>query len=133
MQVDPANALETAYLGRRLADYALKQGSDPDQARRARGEADFLTSRAPKLAPNNDEVKKAARRRSEIAGTKDELTPNPNREIITPSVLWTGRLDRSRISVWCDGRAVSGVVTADLVLANTRDLKRIVLTVLFGI
>jgi hypothetical protein len=30
----------------------------PDQARRARGEADFLTSRALKLAPQNDEVKK---------------------------------------------------------------------------
>jgi hypothetical protein len=30
----------------------------PDEARRARGEADFLTSRALKLAPDNDEVKK---------------------------------------------------------------------------
>jgi len=58
MQVDPANARVTADLGRRLADYALKQGSDPNEARRARGEADFLTSRALKLAPGNDEVKK---------------------------------------------------------------------------
>jgi dipeptidyl aminopeptidase/acylaminoacyl peptidase len=58
MQVDPANARVTAHLGRRLADEALKQGSDPDEARRARGEADFLTSRALKLAPDNDEVKK---------------------------------------------------------------------------
>ena len=58
MQVDPANARVTAHLGRRLADQALKQGSDPDEARRARGEADFLTSRAVKLAPDNDEVKK---------------------------------------------------------------------------
>ena len=41
-----------------LADQALKQGGDPDEARRARGEADFLTSRAQKLAPDNDEVKK---------------------------------------------------------------------------
>ena len=57
MQVDPANARVTAYLGRRLADQALKQGSDPDESRRARGEADFLTSRALKLAPHNDEVK----------------------------------------------------------------------------
>jgi hypothetical protein len=32
--------------------------SDPDEARRARGEADFLTSRAVKLAPDNEEVKK---------------------------------------------------------------------------
>jgi dipeptidyl aminopeptidase/acylaminoacyl peptidase len=58
MQVDPANARVTAHLGRRLANQALEQGSDPDEARRARGEADFLTSRALKLAPDNDEVKK---------------------------------------------------------------------------
>lgn len=57
MQVDPANARVTAHLGRRLADHALEQGTDPDEARRARGEADFLTSRAAKLAPGNDEVK----------------------------------------------------------------------------
>jgi hypothetical protein len=57
LQVDPANPRVTAYLGRRLADRALEQGSDPDEARRARGEADFLTSRALKLAPNNEEVK----------------------------------------------------------------------------
>src|SRR5213075_1236055 len=63
LHVDPANARVTAYLGRRLADQALAQGSDPDEARRdeakrAGGEADFLTSRALKLAPDNDEVKK---------------------------------------------------------------------------
>jgi hypothetical protein len=58
MQVDPANARVTAHLGRRLADEALKQGADPDEARRARGEADFLTSSALKLAPDSDEVKK---------------------------------------------------------------------------
>ena len=58
LQVDPANARVTAHLGQRLADQALKQGGDPDEARRARGEADFLTSRALKLAPDNDEVKK---------------------------------------------------------------------------
>ena len=57
IQVDPANARVTAHLGRRLADQALEQGTDPDEARRARGEADFLTSRAVKLAPDNDEVK----------------------------------------------------------------------------
>jgi len=56
MQVDPANARVIAHLGRRLADRAVKQ--DPDEARLARGEADFLTSRAQKLAPDNDEVKK---------------------------------------------------------------------------
>jgi dipeptidyl aminopeptidase/acylaminoacyl peptidase len=57
LQVDPANARVTAYLGRRLADQALEAGTDPDEARRARGEADFLTSRAVKLAPDNNEVK----------------------------------------------------------------------------
>jgi hypothetical protein len=58
LEVDPANARVTAYLGRLLADYALKQDSDPDQARRARGKADFLTSRAQKLAPDSPEVKR---------------------------------------------------------------------------
>ena len=60
MQVDPANARITAYLGRGLVDQALKQGGDPDEARRAQGEADFLTSRALKLAPESEEVKKRA-------------------------------------------------------------------------
>jgi hypothetical protein len=55
IQVDPPNARVTAHLGGRLADYALEQGSDPDEVR---GAADFLTSRAVKLAPNNEEVKK---------------------------------------------------------------------------
>jgi dipeptidyl aminopeptidase/acylaminoacyl peptidase len=57
VQLDPANGRVTAHLGRRLADHALKQGSDPDEARRAQGEADFLTRRAQKLAPESDEVK----------------------------------------------------------------------------
>lgn len=58
LQVDLGNTRVTAHLGRRLADRALKQGADPDEARRARGEADFLTTRALKLAPDNDEIKK---------------------------------------------------------------------------
>ena len=85
LQIDPGNARITAHLGRRLADLAnqppelvlltqmaqtikavaghaagqtLEPGSDPDEIRRARGEADFLTSRAVKLAPDSDEVKK---------------------------------------------------------------------------
>jgi len=58
LQLDPANARVTARLGSRLADQVLNQGSDPDETRRAREEADFLTSRAVKLAPDNDEVKK---------------------------------------------------------------------------
>jgi hypothetical protein len=47
LQVDPANARVTAHVGRRLADQALEQGTDPD----------FLTRRALRLAPENDEVK----------------------------------------------------------------------------
>jgi hypothetical protein len=58
LEVDPAKARVSAHLGRSLADQALEQGTDPDEARRARGEADFLTSRAQKLAPDNDEVRK---------------------------------------------------------------------------
>jgi hypothetical protein len=58
LQVDPANARVTAYLNRRLADQALEQGADSDEAWRAPEEADFLTSRALKLAPDNEEVKK---------------------------------------------------------------------------
>jgi hypothetical protein len=72
LQVDPANARVTAYLGRRLADNALKQDRDPDEARRARGEADFLTSRAQKLAPDSEEVK---RLRDEVVKLL-ELKPN---------------------------------------------------------
>ncbi len=74
IQVDPANARVIAHLGRRLADQALKQGSDLDEVRRARGEAVFLTSRAVKLAPDNDEVKKLRHRSSQNARTEDELT-----------------------------------------------------------
>ena len=62
LEVDPANARITAHLGRRLADFAdwaLKHVSHPgEEGRRARGEADFLTSRALKLAPDDDEVKR---------------------------------------------------------------------------
>ena len=77
LQVDPANARVTAHLGRclaYLAPKAAKKGSleelmqqmtamlqspgDPYAQERLLGEADFLTSRAVKLAPDNDEVKK---------------------------------------------------------------------------
>jgi hypothetical protein len=51
---------------------ALQQGSDPGEARRARGEADFLTRRAQKLAPDNEKVKKL---RDEVA-TLLELKTN---------------------------------------------------------
>jgi dipeptidyl aminopeptidase/acylaminoacyl peptidase len=58
IQVDPANVSLAAHFGWGLADYAVKQGTDPDEARRARAEADFQTHRALKLAPDNDDVKK---------------------------------------------------------------------------
>ena len=58
IQVDPANARLAAHFGRHLADYALEKKTPPDDARRARAEADFQTRRALKLAPENDEVKK---------------------------------------------------------------------------
>jgi hypothetical protein len=48
----------TAHLGLQLANYAVKEGTDPDEARRAKGEADYQTRRAVKLAPGNDEAKK---------------------------------------------------------------------------
>ena len=57
VQADPANARLAAHFGWRLADHALKEGG-PDEARRARAEADYQTYRAVKLAPDNDEVKK---------------------------------------------------------------------------
>ena len=70
MQVDPVSARVTARLGRRLADQALNKESGPDEARRARGEADFLTSRAVKLAPNNDEVKTLRDEVAKLLGLK---------------------------------------------------------------
>jgi WD40 repeat protein len=56
-QVDPENARVAAHFGRCLADYALANATDPELGRRARGEADFQTRRALKLAPYNTEVK----------------------------------------------------------------------------
>jgi WD40 repeat protein len=67
MQVDPVNPRITAHLGWRLA---LQQNSDPDEARRARREADFLTSRALKLAPDNEEVKKLRDEAVKLLGSK---------------------------------------------------------------
>jgi dipeptidyl aminopeptidase/acylaminoacyl peptidase len=70
MLVDPANARVTVHLGRRLVDQALEPESNPDKARLARGEADFLTRRALKLAPGNDEVKKLREQVIELLGPK---------------------------------------------------------------
>jgi dipeptidyl aminopeptidase/acylaminoacyl peptidase len=58
VDVDPANARLAAHLGRALADYALRQDTNPGDAHWARSEADFQTRRALKLAPDNDEVNK---------------------------------------------------------------------------
>jgi hypothetical protein len=66
MQVDPANPRLAAHLGKALAQYALEPGLPPDEARRARAEADFQTRRALTLAPDNDEVKKL---RMEVLGS----------------------------------------------------------------
>ena len=57
MLVDPANARLPAHFGRRLADYVFEKGTDPDEAGRARAEADTQTQRAVKLASDDDEVK----------------------------------------------------------------------------
>jgi hypothetical protein len=70
LNVHRVHARATAHLGRRLAGQALKQGSNPDEARRARGEADFLTSRAVKLAPDNEEVKSCATEVVELLSLK---------------------------------------------------------------
>jgi tetratricopeptide (TPR) repeat protein len=61
---DPGNARLAAHYGRCLADYALAKEIDEDEARRARGEAEFQTRRALKLASDNVEVNKV---RAEVA------------------------------------------------------------------
>ena len=58
VQLDPENARLAAHFGRRLADFALETETNPDEARRAKADADFQTRRALKLASDNDEVKK---------------------------------------------------------------------------
>ena len=55
-----------------------KQGGDPDEARRARGEAEFLTSRALRLAPNNDEVKKLREEVIKLLQVQEECTNGRN-------------------------------------------------------
>jgi hypothetical protein len=57
MLVDPANACLVAHFGMALANLAVAEDADPDDARRARAEADYQTRRAVKLASDNDEVK----------------------------------------------------------------------------
>jgi hypothetical protein len=57
MLVDPANARLAAHFGLALANFAIAEKTDPDDARRARAEADTQTQRAVELAPADDEVK----------------------------------------------------------------------------
>jgi WD40 repeat protein len=57
MQVDPANALLIAHFGLALAKLAVTETTDPNDARRARAEADYQTHRAVKLASDNAEVR----------------------------------------------------------------------------
>jgi hypothetical protein len=54
MQIDPANGRLAAHLGHRLA---LETSTDPDEARRAKAEADYQTQRAVELASDDDEVR----------------------------------------------------------------------------
>jgi hypothetical protein len=58
IQVEPSDPRLAAHFGRALADHALKQETAADDARQSRGDADFQTRRALKLAPDNEEVKK---------------------------------------------------------------------------
>jgi hypothetical protein len=55
---DLANARLVAHFGLALANLAVAEKTDPDDARRARAEADYQTHRAVKLASENDELKK---------------------------------------------------------------------------
>jgi dipeptidyl aminopeptidase/acylaminoacyl peptidase len=90
MQFGPANARVTAYLGRCLATSAVEQVTDPDEARRARGEADFLTSRAEKLAPDSDEIKKL---RDEVVNLIN--LPQPTTKVFAKAL-------RGPFGVWID-------------------------------
>jgi hypothetical protein len=56
--MDSANARSIAHFGLALANLAVAEKTDPDDARRARAEDDYQTHRAIKLASENDEVKK---------------------------------------------------------------------------
>jgi hypothetical protein len=111
LQGDPSNARVTAHLGRRLADYALNKDDDPDEARRARGEADFLTSRALKLAPDNDEVKKLREEVINVLQIQErkhrwkELVRHSNQRAMSYHALlfW-------RHAVWSEAESEKGVV-----------------------
>ena len=50
--------LQLSHFGLALTDLAVAEKADPDDALRARAEADYQTHRALKLAPENGEVKR---------------------------------------------------------------------------
>jgi hypothetical protein len=50
IQMDPANARLVAHSGKALANLAVAEKTDLDDARRARAEADYQTHRAVELA-----------------------------------------------------------------------------------
>lgn len=58
MQVALGNPHLTARLGGCLADLAIDPKTDPDEARLAKGDGDFLTRHALKLDPSNAEIQK---------------------------------------------------------------------------
>ena len=58
IRMDPANVRLIAHFGLALANLAVAERTDPNDAQRARAEADYQTRRAVKLASNNNEVKK---------------------------------------------------------------------------
>ena len=66
MNIEPENPRLMAHLGRRLADYAIDTDTDPDEARRARGEANFLIRRALKFEPDNAEIQKLRAEMEEV-------------------------------------------------------------------
>jgi hypothetical protein len=57
MRVEPADGRLAAHYGRALTRFALQFRTNPDDAQRARSEAEFQSRRALELSPNDEEVK----------------------------------------------------------------------------
>ena len=93
--MDPGNARLTARLGRRLADQALTSDkeTDPDEAWRARGEAEFLTKRALQSARNNEEIEQLRAETIEMLASvaprvpsrTKRLSPQPGQDFVVTS------------------------------------------------
>ena len=79
MLMEPTNAIVAANLGRAVANYALAKGTDSNEGRRARAEADFQMRRALKLDPKSEEVKKVGEEIASLMAQKDpEAYPPPS-------------------------------------------------------